>query len=250
MISISDVSYWFGNKQILHDVSLEIPVGGVTALIGANGAGKSTLLSLIARLLQLQSGRIFVDGLDVRRAPGRAFARTLAILPQTTDGAPRLTVSELVRFGRYPHHNGRPAAKDLAKIEEAIDVLDLRSLGERPLDSLSGGQRQRAFVAMVYAQDTKYVLLDEPLNNLDIAASRSLMQLLSDLAKHHGRTVVVVLHDINYACAYADMIVTLTKGRLGPCGPPHDIVTEDLLSEVFGTDASVVIDGGQRLVKV
>lgn len=250
MISISGVSHHLGPHQILDDISLDIPAGGITALVGVNGAGKSTLLSLIARLMPLQRGQITVQGLDVSTTAGPDLARVLAILPQTNEVAPRLTVTELVGFGRYPHHRGRPRPEDRAKVSEAIETLGLADLAQRPLDSLSGGQRQRAFLAMTFAQDTDYVLLDEPLNNLDIAASRSLMQILRSLVEDHGRTVVIVLHDINYASAYADHIVTMTGGRLGPCGAPDQILTDTLLAQTFGTDAKVIKDDGQILIKV
>lgn len=250
MISIRGVTHRYGDKTILADVELDIAAGGVTALVGANGAGKSTLLNLVARLMPVQQGRITVDGLDVGTVPGRVLARKLAILPQTQEVAPRLTVTELVGFGRYPHHQGRPGPADRAMIDRAIETLGLAAIADRPLDSLSGGQRQRAFVAMTFAQDTEYVLLDEPLNNLDIAASRSLMKTLRSLAEEHGRTVVIVLHDINYASAYADQMVTMVGGRLGRCGAPRAILTDSLLLDVFGTDAKVVEDAGQIMVKV
>ncbi|PYG32456.1 ABC transporter ATP-binding protein [Pelagimonas varians] len=250
MIRVSGLSYHYGAVPILHDLTLDIPRGGVTALVGPNGAGKSTLLGLIARLMSMQAGRILVDDLDVANTPGDVLARKLAILPQASEVAPRLSVSELVSFGRYPHHKGRPSADDRRKVQEALAAFDLTAMAERSLDSLSGGQRQRAHVAMTFAQDTEYVLLDEPLNNLDIAASRSLMKLLCGVAHDHGRTVVTVLHDINYASAYADHIVTLKGGRLGPSGAPADVVSNDMLKSVFGTDAHVVQSGGRTLVQV
>ncbi|MEM1079356.1 MAG: ATP-binding cassette domain-containing protein [Pseudomonadota bacterium] len=250
MISISGLSHRVGAKPILKDITLDIAPGGVTALVGANGAGKSTLLNLVARLIPLQTGRITVSGLDVARTPGRKLARTMAILPQSQETAPMLTVAELVSFGRYPHHQGRPGRADLAAIAEALRTLELEEMADRPLQSLSGGQRQRAYLAMIFAQETEYMLLDEPLNNLDIAASRSLMKTLRWMAEEHGRTVVIVLHDINYASIYADQMVTLTQGRLGPCGAPREILSEQLLRDVFGTDARVIEDGDEILVKV
>ena len=177
MISVSGVSFSYGKTRVLDDVSLDITDGGVTALVGPNGAGKSTLLNLIARLLPLQSGSISVDNLEIGRTSGIELARRLAILPQTQSVAPRLTVSELVQFGRYPHCQGRPGPSDFAKVADAIDQLGLKAHANATLNSLSGGLRQRAFAAMVFAQDTKYLLLDEPLNSLDIASSRSLMRL-------------------------------------------------------------------------
>ncbi|MCV6592857.1 MAG: ATP-binding cassette domain-containing protein [Silicimonas sp.] len=250
MISVSDLSYGYRDTPILTDITLEIPKGGVTALIGPNGAGKSTLLSLIARLMPLQSGRIMVDELKIGTCASTDLAQRLSILPQVPEIAARLTVAELVAFGRYPYHKGRPGAEDLAQVETAIEVFDLQALAHRSLDTLSGGQRQRALLAMIYAQDTDYMLLDEPLNNLDIAASRALMQLLRQMAETHGRTIVIVLHDINYAAAYADHIVTMKEGHLGPCGAPRDIVTDALLRDVFQTDAKVRRLDGKMLIDV
>ncbi|MEM9639375.1 MAG: ATP-binding cassette domain-containing protein, partial [Pseudomonadota bacterium] len=182
MIDIDGVSYRIGGQQILRDVSLRIAPGGVVALIGPNGAGKSTLLSLIARLQALQSGRISVNGLPVGQVADDALARVLAILPQDLTVTSRLTVRDLVGFGRYPYHKGRPTAQDDALVADALRSFDLEDIAGRVLETLSGGQRQRAFVAMAYAQDTAYLLLDEPLNNLDIAASRALMTRLQMLA--------------------------------------------------------------------
>lgn len=197
MIRIEAVSHQIDGTQILSDVSLEIPKGGVSALVGPNGAGKSTLLSLIARLQKLQTGQIHVEDLNVAHCPSNALARRLSILPQSDDIASRLTVQELIGFGRYPYHKGRPQLEDLDKVEEALAAFQLTGLRTRQLDTLSGGQRQRALIAMTYAQDTDYLLLDEPLNNLDIAASRVLMQQLRILAAEKGRTIVIVLHDLN-----------------------------------------------------
>lgn len=248
MIRIENVSHSYGHAPILRDVSLTLEPGGVTALVGPNGAGKSTLLGLIARLIPLQQGRIRIGDLTIGECPTDVLARRLAILPQISHMAPRLTVRELIGFGRYPHHKGRPSATDHARVEEAIDLFALARLAHRPLDTLSGGQRQRALVAMTFAQDTDTILLDEPLNNLDIAASRSLMQLLTSLAHDHGRSVVIVLHDLNYASRYADHIVAMAGGRVIRTGPQEEIVTDRLLSEVFATDATVAHVAGRPVV--
>lgn len=250
MISITGLSHNFGGAPILDEISLTIPKGGVTALVGANGAGKSTLLSLISRLMPIQTGEIIVDDLTVGSCDNDVLARKLSILSQSNNIAPRLTVQELVSFGRYPYHKGRPDKTDHIQIDETIATFELDEFRHRALDTLSGGQQQRAQIAMIFAQDTSYMLLDEPLNNLDIATSRSLMQLIQRLATDHKRTIVMVLHDINYASAYADHMVTLIKGRLGVMGHPGKIVSSDMLSKVFGTDAEVYHMDGQPMVRV
>ncbi|MEY8799339.1 ABC transporter ATP-binding protein [Leisingera sp. XS_AS12] len=250
MIEIQSVSHRIGSAQILTDVSLRLERGGVIALAGPNGAGKSTLLSLIARLQPLQQGQIRVDDMQLGQCDDRALARKLAILPQQVNASSRLTVRDLVGFGRYPHHRGRPTAADRARVEAALAQFDLGPLADRQLETLSGGQRQRAFVAMSYVQDTDFLLLDEPLNNLDLAAARSLMAQLRQLADDQGRTVVIVLHDINYATAYADRIVVLKGGRVVADGAPAETVTAAMLEQVFGTAAPVHSVGGRPVVLV
>ncbi|MDE4134505.1 ATP-binding cassette domain-containing protein [Phaeobacter sp. QD34_3] len=250
MIDVQGVSYRIGSAQILRNVSLQLRRGGVIALAGPNGAGKSTLLSLVARLQSLQSGRIAVDDLEIGACDDRALARKLAILPQHVNASSRLTVRDLVGFGRYPHHRGRPDAQDRARVEEALQLFDLMPFAQRHLETLSGGQRQRAFVAMAYVQDTDFLLLDEPLNNLDLAASRALMAQLRDLADSKGRTVVIVLHDINYATAYADRIVVMKGGAVVADGAPREVVTEAMLRSVFETEARVEIAAGRPVVLV
>lgn len=247
MIAVEGVNHGLGGAPILTDVSVAIPRGGVTALVGPNGAGKSTLLSLIARLQPLQSGRITVDGLDVATTPSRALALRLAILRQDPGIAARLRVRDLVGFGRYPRSQGRPGPEDAAAVAEALDRFDLTALAGRFLDELSGGQRQRAMVAMTFAQGTDYILLDEPLNNLDMVFARGLMRELRTLADEFGRTIVVVLHEINYAAAWADHIVALRGGRVVAEGPPEAIVTPEGLRAAFGAEIEVARVGG-RLV--
>jgi iron complex transport system ATP-binding protein len=239
MIEIRDVRHRIGRVPILNGVTAEIPPGGVTALIGPNGAGKSTLLALMARFLPLQSGRIAYDGLDVRRTPSRELARKLAVLRQETVFGTRLTVRDLVGFGRYPHCGGRPGPEDHAAVAAALSEFELAPLADRFLDELSGGQRQRALVAMAFAQATDYLLLDEPLNNLDMSFARALMRRLRALADEHGRTIVVVLHEINYAAAWADRILALKDGALVAAGAPDEILRTDVLRAVFGMEIEV-----------
>ncbi|WP_424983782.1 ABC transporter ATP-binding protein [Maritalea sp. S77] len=250
MISVRNLTHQLDQQTILNDLSLTIPKGKVTALVGANGAGKSTLLSLMARLMKLQDGQILIDNMSVGETPNDALARKLSILPQAIQLEPRLTVRELVSFGRYPHAKGRMQKQDWDKVDEALSVLDLNELADRQLDTLSGGQRQRAYVAMTYAQDTEYMLLDEPLNNMDIAASRSLMRVLRELCEHHGRTIVIVLHDINYASGYADNVVALADGKIDQEGTPLDVVDSAFLHRIYGTDAKVHILDDRPYVQV
>lgn len=245
MIVIDRVSYGYGARPVLRDLSLTLPKGGVTALIGPNGAGKSTLLSLMARLLPAQAGRITFDGLDVARTPSAELALKLAVLRQETALATRLTVRDLISFGRYPHSRGRPGPEDLREIAAALAQFELEPLADRFLDELSGGQRQRAFVAMTFAQATDYLLLDEPLNNLDLTFARSLMRGLRTLADAHGRTIVIVLHDINYAAAWADRIVALRDGALVGVGTPEEVIRADALKAIYGLQISVTRHAGR-----
>jgi iron complex transport system ATP-binding protein len=250
MINVSGVSLRIGQTTLLDGIDLSVPKGGVTALIGPNGAGKSTLLSLIARLVPLQEGKIEIDDLVVGACANDVLAKKLSILPQASDATPLLTVRELVNFGRYPYHKGRPSKEDAALVEQAIATFGLSDLATRRLDSLSGGQRQRAQVAMIFAQDTDYILLDEPLNNLDIAASRALMKTLQDLAQMHQRTIVIVLHDINYAAAYADRIIAMKQGQVAAVGPPREVITQALLKDVFDTEPNLHTLNGKVIVEV
>nr|WP_154923345.1 ATP-binding cassette domain-containing protein [Microbacterium testaceum] len=243
MISLTDVTMTYGDLTVLGPVTLDIPSGGVTALVGPNGAGKSTLLTIIGRLTTATAGRVTVGGHDVTTTPGRTLARIVSILRQENHFVTRLTVRELVGFGRFPHSQGRLTADDHVKIDEAIAFLDLTELSGRYLDQLSGGQRQRAYVAMVLAQDTDCILLDEPLNNLDMKHAVAMMGQLRRAADELGKTIVIVVHDINFAAAYADRIVALSEGRVVHVGTPGDVMTSTTLEEVFGTPVEVRRDG-------
>jgi len=246
MIEAEHLTKRYNRALVVDGVSLSLPAGGVTAIIGPNGAGKSTLLSMIARLLPMDGGRVLVDGLDVTRTKGDELAKRLAILRQENGLSVRLTVRDLVGFGRFPHSKGRMRAADHAKVAEAISYLDLSELAERYLDELSGGQRQRAFVAMVLAQDTGTILLDEPLNNLDIRHAVAMMRLIRRAADELGKTIVVVLHDINFASAYADRIVAMCDGRIAHEGPVATVITEDVVEAVFGLPVMIREIEGQR----
>ncbi|MCW7542579.1 ATP-binding cassette domain-containing protein [Aurantimonas litoralis] len=246
MIEAEHLTKRYDRALVVDGVSLSLPAGGVTAIIGPNGAGKSTLLSMIARLLPMDGGRVLVDGLDVTRTKGDELAKRLAILRQENGLSVRLTVRDLVGFGRFPHSKGRMRAADHAKVAEAITYLDLSDLAERYLDELSGGQRQRAFVAMVLAQDTGTILLDEPLNNLDIRHAVAMMRLIRRAADELGKTIVVVLHDINFASAYADRIVAMCDGKIAHEGPVAAVITEAVVEAVFGLPVMIREIEGQR----
>lgn len=247
MIVATGVRKCYDHTVVVDDVSLTLPSGGVTSIIGANGAGKSTLLAMISRLAAMDAGTVTVDGLDVARTASDVLARRLAILRQDNHLTARLTVRDLVSFGRYPHSKGRLTVEDRGHIDRALAYLGLEDLAGRFLDALSGGQRQRAFVAMVLCQDTDYVLLDEPLNNLDMKHSAAMMKLLRDAARDFGKTVVVVLHDINFASWYSDRIVAMRAGKVIRQGPPSEIITTDSLREIYDMEIPVQEFDGRRL---
>jgi iron complex transport system ATP-binding protein len=247
VIQIEAVCKSYGSVRVVDDVSLTIPAGGITSLIGANGAGKSTLLSVVSRLLPADSGRVLVDGMDVASTPGPVLARRLAVLRQENSMAVRLTVRELVAFGRFPHSGGRLTAEDRRRVDEALDWFELGPLADRHLDQLSGGQRQRAYVAMVMCQGTDYVLLDEPLNNLDMRHAVQMMRMLRGMADELGRTVVLVVHDVNVAAGYSDRIVAMREGRLIASGPTDELMTPELLRKVFDVEVDVHDLGGRRV---
>ena len=247
MIETEGVTKRYRDALVVDDVSLTIPKGGITSIIGPNGAGKSTLLSMIARLVGLDAGTIRVGGLDVEATQGSVLARHLAILRQDNHLTARLTVADLVAFGRYPYSRGRPSAEDRAHVERALSYLSLGDLADRFLDELSGGQRQRAFVAMALCQDTDYVLLDEPLNNLDMHHAAAMMRLWRRACDELGKTVVIVLHDINFASWHSDHIVAMRAGRVCRQGPPAAIIEAEALREIYDMEIAVHEIGGRRV---
>ncbi|KFC71760.1 Iron(III) dicitrate transport ATP-binding protein FecE [Devosia sp. LC5] len=247
MIVADGVTKSYGATCVVDGVTVTLPKGGITSIIGPNGAGKSTFLSMVSRLMSLDRGTVTVDGLDVTTTPSDVLARRLSILRQDNHMTARLTVRDLVSFGRYPYSKGRLTTGDKTHIDAAIGYLNLAELSERFLDELSGGQRQRAFVAMVLCQDTDYVLLDEPLNNLDLKHAVSMMQQLRRAARELGKTIVVVLHDINFASVYSDHIVCMADGRVAHEGPPDRIITSDVLTALYQTPVRVETIDGRRI---
>lgn len=239
MIETRDLRKSYGTSLVLDGVSVTLPRGGITTIIGANGAGKSTLLSVISRLLSPDFGAVSMDGEDIFRINGPDLAKKLAVLRQENHLTARLTVRELVSFGRYPHSKGRLTPADRDAVSHALAWLDLTDLQDRFLDQLSGGQRQRAFVAMVLAQETDYILLDEPLNNLDMKNARAMMLILREAVRELQKTVVMVLHDINFASVHSDRIIAMKAGKVIHSGGPEEIVTPAILREIYDMEIEV-----------
>ncbi|WP_250443135.1 ABC transporter ATP-binding protein [Actinotalea sp. C106] len=239
MIEVTGATKAYGTVRVVDDVDLRLPRGGITSIIGPNGAGKSTLLSMVSRLLPMDAGSATVDGLDVTRTPGDVLARRLATLRQDNHLTARLTVRDLVTFGRFPWSKGRPTPEDAEHVARSLNFLELEPFADRFLDELSGGQRQRAFVAMVLCQDTDYVLLDEPLNNLDLRHAVAMMRLLRRAADELGRTIVVVLHDINFAARYSDHVVAMRDGVVAHQGTPAEIICTEVLRAVYEVEVAV-----------
>lgn len=248
MIAISNITKSYGSTRVLDDVTLTIPTGGLTSIVGPNGAGKSTLLAVVSRLMKADSGAVRVGGLDIAETADDVLARKLSIMRQENHIAARLTVRDLVGFGRFPYSRGRLTAEDASRIDDALVFADLQGLSDRFLDQLSGGQRQRAFFAMVLAQDTDYVLFDEPLNNLDVKHAVATMRLIRRMAHEFGKTVVLVVHDLNFASAYSDRIIAMREGRIAAEGSPAEIIEETMLQKVFDTPFVVRDFNGKRIV--
>lgn len=246
MIELSKVQHSITGNKILHDTNLTLFDNQIIALIGPNGAGKSTLLSLMSRLLPLQSGSILFDGMDISTTGSDKIARKIAILQQTTHFMSRLTVEDLLVFSRYPYHKGRPTTQDKNKVEEIVQYFRLGPLKSKFIDQLSGGQRQIALVAMTFCQDTDYILLDEPLNNLDMHHARHLMKTLKQAISDWGKTIVVVMHDINYASHYADYIVALQQGRILFHGETLDVLTRQNIEQLYKVNVSMLDVDGKR----
>ncbi|RKQ19566.1 ABC transporter ATP-binding protein [Ureibacillus endophyticus] len=247
MIEIKGVTKHFGKKPVVEDVTVTIQPKTITSFIGPNGAGKSTLLSMVSRLLDSDTGEVFLDKNNVKKMKSDEFAKRVAILKQSNHLNVRLTIRELVSFGRYPYSKGRLTEEDEKFIDQAIEYMNLTDMQDKFLDELSGGQKQRAFISMVIAQDTEYILLDEPLNNLDMKHSVQIMKILRQLVDELGKTVVIVLHDINFASVYSDRIVALKNGRVVKDGQTHEIINSEALREVYDMDIPVQEQNGCRI---
>ncbi|AJO16613.1 putative siderophore transport system ATP-binding protein YusV [Bacillus paralicheniformis] len=247
MIEVRDIMKQFGEQTVVHPTTLTIKKGMITSFIGPNGAGKSTLLSIISRLIGMDAGKVLIDGKEISAYKSNDLAKKISILKQSNQINIRLTVRELVSFGRFPYSQGRLSKEDWAYVDEAIDYMKLREIEHKHLDQLSGGQCQRAFIAMVIAQDTDYILLDEPLNNLDMKHSVEIMKLLKDLVENRGKTIVIVIHDINFASVYSDRIAALKNGRIVKEGPAEDIIQTPVLKDIYDMDIPIQQIGDQKI---
>jgi iron complex transport system ATP-binding protein len=247
MIEVKKVSKTYGGKPVIEQVSVSIAKGKITSFIGPNGAGKSTLLSMISRLLTKDSGQVLIEGKEVSAWKSAELAKKISILKQSNHINLRLTVRELVSFGRFPYSQGKLTAEDWKQVDEAIVYMDLQELQGKYLDELSGGQKQRAFIAMVIAQNTEYILLDEPLNNLDMKHSVQIMKVLRRLVEELGKTVVIVIHDINFASCYSDYIVALKDGKVVKEGSTETIIDSAVLKDIYDMDIPIELINGNRI---
>lgn len=243
-LSAEKLTLSYGDAAIIESLDLKIAAGKITAIVGANGCGKSTLLRALARLIKPRTGRVLLDGKSVTDRPSKEVARTLALLPQSPLAPEGIAVADLVGRGRHPHQ--RPltpwSARDYEVVANALEVTSTADLADRSIDELSGGQRQRVWIAMALAQETDILLLDEPTTFLDVAHQVEVLDLLTDLNKDNGTTVVMVLHDLNLAARYADELVAVHQRKVHSFGPPQSIVTSTFVQEVFGLKSEIIAD--------
>lgn len=242
-----DLTKQYDGKNVVDSVSFQIPKGKVISLIGPNGAGKSTVMGMISRLIASDSGLVDFDGKDIKKWNSKELAKRLAILTQSNNIQMKLTVRELVTFGRFPYSGGRTTAEDRAIIDRAISYMELGEFEDRFIDELSGGQRQRAYIAMVIAQDTEYILLDEPTNNLDIYHATNMMKIVRRLCDELGKTVIMVLHEINYAAFYSDYICAFADGKIAKFGTVEEVMNKDTLSQIYHVDFEIMEIEGKPL---
>lgn len=234
----------YERNTIITDLNLAIPASKITVLVGPNGCGKSTLLKGLGRLLKPKGGVVYLDSTSIFKLPTKTIAKHMGLLPQGPSAPEGLTVRELVAQGRYPHQSWLQqwSIEDEEQVNAALTITELKELSERPVDSLSGGQRQRAWIAMTLAQNTQILLLDEPTTFLDLAHQIEVLDLLYDLNQQEGRTIVIVLHELNQACRYADHLIAMKSGQIYAQGSPYEVMTETLVREVFGLGCQIVDD--------
>jgi iron complex transport system ATP-binding protein len=243
-LSAQGVTLAYDGDPVVVDLDVEIPDGAITAIVGPNACGKSTLLRALARLMRPRRGTIYLDGEAIHRQPTRDVAKQLGLLPQGPTAPEGLTVEDLIARGRFPYQRWfeQWGEEDAVAVERALALTEMSPLRDRRVDELSGGQRQRAWIAMALAQDTPIMLLDEPTTFLDVAHRLEVLDLLADLNETEGRTIVIVLHDLNEACRYAHHLIAMKKGAIAAEGPPQELVTESLVAEVFGVRCKIFTD--------
>jgi len=247
MISITGLSKKYNDQYVVKNIDVLFPVSKVTSIIGPNGAGKSTLLSMMSSLTKSDAGQVLIEGKPLDEWDSTQLAKRLSVLRQSNNINMRFTVRDLVAFGRFPYSQGRLTNEDNKIIDQALLQLDMTHLQARYIDQLSGGQRQMAFIAMVVAQDTDYIFLDEPLNNLDIKHSVDIMKTLKRLADDQNKAIVIVIHDINFAACYSDNIVAMKKGELIKSGTVEEVIQETVLSSIYEIPFTVQEINGKRI---
>lgn len=246
-IEIRNICKRYGDKVVADNVSVTIPQGKITSFIGPNGAGKSTVLSIMSRLISPESGEVLLNGISLTAQKSSNIAKQLSILKQSNHISLRLTVEDLVAFGRFPYSKGNLTENDRTFIDNAIGYMNLEEFRDQYIDNLSGGQRQRAYIAMTLAQDTDYILLDEPLNNLDMKHSVQIMQVLRKLVSDLGKTVVIVIHDINFASCYSDFIIAMKNGKLVAQGVVEEIMRSSVLQDIYDMFIPIQEIGGYKI---
>ena len=241
-IRTKDLNISYGNLDIVKDLNLEIPKGKITTIIGANGCGKSTILKTLARIIKPKSGSIYINDKELNSQDSKELAKAMAVLPQSPQAPSGLTVEELISYGRFPHQKGFGKLKDEDKdiINWALEKTRILEFRDRPIEALSGGQRQRAWIAMALAQETDILLLDEPTTYLDLAHQLEVLKLLEELNKKEGRTIVMVIHELNNAARFADHMIGVKKGKIVCQGTAHEVMTKENLREIFNIDAEIV----------
>lgn len=246
-MNIKNLTKSYGGVPVVKDLSFTIPEGKVMSIIGPNGAGKSTVMGMISRLIEKDKGEIEFKGKDLNSWKSKELSKKLSILTQSNNVNLALTVRELVNFGRFPYSGSRLDEKDNAIVDAALKTMELDDIADKYIDQLSGGQRQRAFVAMTIAQDTDYILLDEPTNNLDIYHATQLMKKVRTFSEDFGKTVVMVLHEINLAAAYSDYICAMYQGEIKKVGTVEEVMTKEILSDMYKVDFEIMDINGRPL---
>ena len=247
MIEIKNIFKKYKDRNVVDNVSFNIEKGKITSFIGPNGGGKSTVLGIVTRLISGDGGDIVIEGKNLSDYHTKELAKKIAILKQSNNISLKLTIRELVGFGRFPHSQGNLNAEDEKYIDEAIEYMKLTDIQDKYLDELSGGQRQRAYIAMVIAQNTEYILLDEPLNNLDMSHSVQMMKVLRNLCDDLGKTIVLVMHDINFASCYSDNIVALKNGKIEKVGTTNEIVQKEVLEDIYEMNFDIKEINGNKI---